>query len=460
MEIEVKKMDYTVTVKTLNSNEPLVIINRELARKLDLIRKKRGYISFGILKNYVDITLSDKVAENELLLSSKIMDSLHVPDYVGYEIRRKGNGIILGPCIGILASKKDEAITKRRLKEISMSVLDYGQINGAIIVFSLEKVDTKKLFVEGYCYNPQKDSWEPGVFPYPMAIQRRSGLNEKWQNHFLSVIGDNVFNNYSFDKWDMHEWFSTEPEIAPHLPHTCIYESSEDLQDMLQRYKVLYVKPIWGMKGFGVIKVSLEDSKVAFQYRENGKNVDILQEDEKDIENTMERLFEPGDYIIQQGLDLIHYDGGIIDIRCVMQKNEAFQWVCNGMIARIGAKESVVSNISNGGAALPAIDLIREALPISEAETFIIKEKIISLCMKVCRALNDYGFNYGTLGLDIGIDTDLNVWLIEVNNRRPHPGIALRANDILAYYAILASPLHYAKALAGFGRKEEENDVL
>jgi hypothetical protein len=79
----------------------------------------------------------------------------------------------------------------------------------------------------------------------------------------------------------------------------------------------------------------------------------------------------------------------------------------------------------------------------------------LSLCTKICSALDEYGFNFGTLGLDLGIDEEQNIWLIEVNNRKPHPGIALRASDIPAYYTILTAPLHYAKSLAGFGPKEE-----
>jgi glutathione synthase/RimK-type ligase-like ATP-grasp enzyme len=209
------------------------------------------------------------------------------------------------------------------------------------------------------------------------------------------------------------------------------------------------------MKGFGVIRVSKEGERVKFQYRKDDENIENVTEDRNEFESAIETLFETGDFIIQQGLQLIRYDGGIVDLRSVMQKNEACKWTCNGIIARVGAKESVVSNISSGGAAMPAMDLITEVFEFSETDAFIMKERILSLCTKVCSALDEYGFNFGTLGLDLGIDEEQNIWLIEVNNRKPHPGIALRASDIPAYYTILTAPLHYAKSLAGFGPKEE-----
>jgi glutathione synthase/RimK-type ligase-like ATP-grasp enzyme len=447
-------MDYIVTIKSHNTKESVMFINEQLAIKLNITKKKRGIISFGMKKNYVDIEISTEVTETEISLSQNIIENLYIPTYPLFEVRVTGNEIIIGPCIGILASHKYEDITKGRLKEISMNTLAYSRIRGAVITFSLDKVNKNKQLVEGYCYNPEKQSWDTGVFPYPSAIYRRTALNDKWMNHFLTAIGDSVFSNYSFDKWDTHKWFSNEPEIEPFLPKTKIYNSKEDILEMLKTHKVIYVKPSFGMKGFGVVRISKDNGKVSLQYREDGENKNIIVERTEDLGKTFETLFHYGGYIIQQGLDLIRFDGGIVDFRCVMQKNEACKWICNGIIARIGAKESVVSNISSGGAALPGLRVMKEALNIPEEERFVLRERIISLCIKVCKALDEYGYNFGSLGLDIGIDKNQNIWLIEVNNRKPHPAVALRAGDIPTYYTILNGPLHYAKGLAGFGSKE------
>lgn len=453
-------MNYIVSISLYSSKKSSIVISEKLAGKLGLKKKKRGIVSFGTEKKYVDISISQVLDETGMFLSSGIIDDLHIPDYPIFEVQVNGNEIVIGPCIGILVAQEDKDITKRRLKEISMSMLDYQTIRGAVIVFSLDKVDQSKRLLQGYCYNPKTDSWERGIFPYPLAIHRKTSLNDEWQNHFLSVIGDRVFNNYTFGKWEMYRWFSEEIDILPNLPHTILYKSYQDMYDMLQKYGVLYVKPIWGMKGHGVVRIIKENDKIVFKYRKDDENINISSENKTEVEKTIEKLFKPGEYIIQQGLDMIEYNGGVVDFRCVMQKNHARQWVCNAIVARAGAKGSVVSNISSGGGALPALELVKEVFSITEREVFSIKEKIISLCMKVCRSLDEYGINYCTLGLDIGIDKKKNIWLIEVNNRSPHPAIALRVNEILSYYTILASPLHYAKSLAGFGCKEEDINVL
>ncbi len=453
-------MSYEVSVKEQRSSKPVIIINSKLARNLNLLRKLRGVVSFGTQKNYVDILCSDKVDTGEIRLSTAVIEDLHIPDYPIYEIRVKDNEIILGPCIGIAVSQKFESITKRMLKEIALHTLDYTNIHGAIIVFSLDKVDKDKRLIEGYCYNPVEEKWNKGIFPYPRAISRKTHMNQKWQNHFLSIIGDSVFNNYSFNKLDMYRWFLKEDDIRKYLPETKIFKNHNDIYEMLDKYGTVYVKPISGMKGFGVVKVTDEGNKQIFRYRENDENIYLETEDEEKFKKIAEKLFTEDDHLIQQGLELFTFDGGIVDFRCVMQKNEAFTWQCNGIVARVGAKESIVSNISSGGAAMPAEDFIREEMAATEYDAFDLKERLISLCMKVCRALDEYGFNFATLGLDIGIDNMKNIWLIEVNNRKPHPGIALRANDIGGYYTILAGPMHYAKALAGFGSREDKDNVL
>jgi glutathione synthase/RimK-type ligase-like ATP-grasp enzyme len=449
-----------VAIKLQQSKKALLVLNEYLAEKLSLTKLKRGYISFGVKKIYVDVLVSKEIIDKEIIISEAVAKELYIPQYPIYEIKAKGNEIVLGPCIGILACQKEKDLTKRMLKEIALNTMDYGRIHGAIIAFSLEKVNKENHIIEGYCYNPEKEAWEKGIFPYPLSIYRRSRLSDQWENHFLPLIGDTTFNNYSFDKWDMHKWFSQEREIAKHMPRTIVYSKKKDLYDMLDNYGVVYVKPIWGMKGFGVIRVNKEENKLRFRYREDGNNIDLQLEEQKEIDETLEKLFSSGDCIIQQGIELISYDGGLVDFRCVMQKNEVCKWECSSIIARVGANASVVSNVSSGGAALPAMDFIKDALASSHLEAFTIKEGLISLCMKICNALDSYGYNFGTLGLDIGVDKDKNIWLIEVNNRRPHPGIALRASDIQSYYTILTTPLRYAKALAGFGSKEVEKDAL
>ena len=444
-------MNYVVNIRSHQYKKSILILNDNSAKMLNLINKKRGYISFGTEKNFVDIIISEEAVDNEILLSEDNIKNMYIPLFPIYEIVVEKNQIIIGPCIGILASKKEENLSEKRLNEMNISLLDYQRIKGAVIVFSLEKVDMENRLIEGHCYNFKNDSWESGTFPYPQAIYLKASLSDKWENHFLTVIGDRFFNNYSFNKWDMFTWFSKNLNLAPYIPNTIMYQDKKNLIEMLQTYGVVYVKPIWGMKGIGVVRVSLKDEKICIDYPKDEENVSLIFEDDEELNRTLDTLFKVDEFLIQQGLDLLRYDDGIVDFRCVMQKDDTCKWTCRGIFARIGVKDSIVSNISRGGSALPGSELLMKVLSLDEEETFILKERIKGICMKACMELDEYGYNLGTLGIDIGLDKDKNIWIIEVNNRQPNSAIAVRGDDMLLFYSLLAWPLHYAKGLAGFG---------
>ena len=64
----------------------------------------------------MDIIISNRRESDEVLLSTNIIENLHMPDYIVYEVCVKDNEIAFGPCIGILASNKDKSITKSSLR--------------------------------------------------------------------------------------------------------------------------------------------------------------------------------------------------------------------------------------------------------------------------------------------------------------------------------------------------------
>jgi len=275
-------------------------------------------------------------------------------------------------------------------------------------------------------------------------------LSEEWKNHFLSAIGDKIFNNRYFNKWEMYQWFTNDPDLNPHLPYTLLYHSPQDALDLLKRFQKIYIKPVSGLRGRGIVRISMENKIFILKYRESSVNCIVTLENSSKVSEYLQKRFHHERYLIQQALDLIEYEGGIIDFRCVVQKNQSNAWVCMAIIGRYGVKDSIVSNISSGGAAFPAEEMLRKAIAPSEENIVDLKKKIETLAINVCNTLNEYGINCGTLGLDIGIDTQGRLWLIEINNRDPDPSIALDIHDEQLYYTLKTGPLFYAKLLAGF----------
>lgn len=443
-------MSKAISLKPCSHKDYVLFINPKKANELGLNARKRAYVSFGSAKTYVNIEITDDIYADEILLSRLVINDLSLPGYPIFEVGVKDNEVIIGPYIGMLVSEDDENITASKLRGMSAYTQVYEKLHGALVVFALNRVDTSNRLIDGYCYNPHKDRWERGTFPYPSSIYRTIGLSEFWQNHFLSVLGNKFFNTPYFNKLDMYKWFSTDPEIGQYLPHTILYESYRDIQSMLDRYGNIYIKPTSGLKGRGIIKASMEDGATVFRYREDRENHTIVLDTPREVIQFVEDRLRPGRYLIQQAINLLQYNGSVIDFRCAVQKNQSEKWVCNAVIGRCGDKGSVVSNISSGGSTYKGVDLLKKALSLPDTGILSIIKRMETLALKVCNTVDKYGINCGTLGLDVGLDVDGRLWLIEINNRDPSPRYAIDLKDDELYRTMKTSPLFYAKALAGF----------
>jgi glutathione synthase/RimK-type ligase-like ATP-grasp enzyme len=443
-------MKNTISIETSMNERYELTMHPAQAAEIGLDRKKFVCISFGNQKRYVKIKMNDEITPGKILLSPKLAAALHLPVYPLYEISLMGNEIMIGPYIGLLLSEEDKELTPSCLHKMLVYVCEYSKLHGAVVVFALNKVDRAGRLVEGYCYNPVENCWQKGIFPYPAAVYRTIGLSKDWKNHFLSAIGDKIFNSRYFSKWEMYQWFSNDSTLNSHIPYTILYTSPQDVLDVLARFKKIYIKPVSGLRGRGIVRISVEEEGIIFKCRENRENCTITMKNPNEAGKYIQKRFESGRYLIQQAVDLLEYEDGVVDFRCVAQKNQANAWVCHAIIGRLGVKGSVVSNVSSGGAALPAEEVLARVTLASETNIRDVKERIAALALDACNTLSEYGINCGTLGIDIGLDIRGHLWLIEINNRDPDPSIAMDIHDEQLYHTLKTGPLFYAKFLAGF----------
>lgn len=433
-----------------NNFRSTLTIHPELAKMLKIESLIRGIVRFGCRREFVEIVQGDTGSVSQIFLSKNIIDELLIPTFADYQIKIANKEIILGPFIGILKSEGNSTSPKFRSKIYEFYAGEYSNLAGALVLFSLSGVDRANNTVQGYCFDPLTADWKSGIFPYPAAIYRKVGLNREWKNHFLSVLGDTLFNNYHFNKWEMFCWLSTKPEVAKHLPATELYLDKKQLLRLLERYRVLYLKPVSGMKGIGVIQAQIHGHNVLLRWREKTGNREITLQQNADWNLKELKNIRPGKYILQEPINLLRYQNRLIDFRVILQKDNNIQWINQGVIARLGAPGSVVSNISNGGTAQLAAQFMKDYLGYNEAHSNSLLEGLHQLALNAAKSLDSVGLNCGTLGMDIGMDNSGHLWIIEINNRDPDPTIALDAGDTQLYRRLCLTPLYYAKALSGF----------
>lgn len=426
------------------------MMHPETAVSLGCEKKKSMVLAFGSCKTFAELVISESVPDNELSISRQIMDWLHLPVTPRYELLFKGDELVIGPCIGVLLSSKHSRINAKRLEKAHYYVKEYGSLHGALIVFDLYGVNREKRIISGYCYNPYTDEFERGLFPYPNALYRKAGLNNEWKNHFLSVIGNKLFNNPYYSKWKMYQSLSGDETLKSYLPYTEIMTNTAQVFELLDAYNRIYIKPLLGLRGHGIIRLTKESEVYLIELRQQNENNLIRCSGAEEATENLKNLLGAQPCMLQQGIELIRINNRLIDFRCVMQKNGLGLWECKAIVARMGKKNSVVSNVSSGGRAYTVPDLLEKIKGQYEWETLNLPDQLQALALQVCGRLDQAGAVYGMVGLDIAADTDGRLWIIEVNNRDPDPSIALNIHDRKLYEELKVNLMRYAKWLSGF----------
>lgn len=215
---------------------------------------------------------------------------------------------------------------------------------------------------------------------------------------------------YPWSKWKKHIALVTDPELAPFLPETAPLEH-DSFYVFLRKYPTVFAKPCYGGGGRGVLKLQRCGHIVRIFSTSNRYDIPLEQAYRK-----VKKLSGENSYIVQQGVDLIQIEGSSIDFRTLLLKTED-SWSFMGMMGKLAVKEQIVTNHCRGGSAITFTDALRLSMEASEDEILELHNKMESLSKRIAETLQIQFPLITELGLDIGIDTCWNPWLIEANTR-------------------------------------------
>jgi len=329
--------------------------------------------------------------------------------------------------IGILVSKSN-----RKLKRSLNHLKDLGDLikNGRIGAFSLKGVNRKKKIINGYLYS--EGLWKRSTFLMPDAVINRISLNRKWESFFRATLGRRMLNNYTFNKWEMYESLSKNPNLSMHLPLTRLVNGPQDIIEFIEEYNEVFIKPISGSYGKAIFKVSKQEEKfkVETSYQKSKESLYLSQEE---LEEYFTLKCKRRKYIIQQVIDL-YVGNSPIDFRLIMIKDGEEEWRDLGLIARKGRKNGIVSNIGSVKSGNPSL---QNLLSIPRYEAIEIREKMTQISLDAAKEMEKFGGlngNLGNLGIDLGIDKNQRIWIIEMNHRNPRHRMAVDAGESGIYF--------------------------
>lgn len=436
----------------------------ELMNKLNLTQNQMILLRFGSLSAEVKVVGSKlmKGAALRIGFSERTLNSLKIPRGLFLSIKPLGaEEFRIGPIIGmltysrILAKKKFWSSVKyTRIMRRYTAYAEKLRHCGLFYLFSPGKINMQTGTITGYSYQPERKAWEAGEFAYPDVVMDRIYPNNTEIHRKLeNVIGPNrIFNKKTMiNKWEFFTTLKTDPVLREYLPDTQMFEYESDLNQFLVKYQGVFLKPLGGMKGKGIICVSAQGNELICRYM---KGREMVTKKADKTERVWDLLGYAGSrempYIIQEAVERMEYRQRPLGFRLMVTKNGSGDWKVRAIFAKVAPIGNFLTNRSLGADYI----LLKDLFPGIEKNFSCTKEELLELlnclALRAASRLDSKFGPLGKLGLDIVLDTSGKPWLIEANG---NPGsICPKVLNEFPDWAgqVYDDPIAYSVYLSGF----------
>lgn len=340
--------------------------------------------------------------------------------------------------VGILLEKRTLELSRRGLPTHERVGL-YRQITlrggPDVILFALDDLDLGARRVRGFV--PTDGGWRRVVAPMPAVIHKRvlfsfgiESALKRLQRRGTRFINPPLMN----DKARMHANLLRHPRVKDHLPLTDWYRPDE-LARWMDNGATAVLKPRIGSVGKGIIRLKPLGDKIVFTTEHASRVVS-----RKQLRERLAGRVRPGKYLLQQYIKLARYNGRPFDLRVPVQRNHHGTWVIAGIVAKVAVRHPFLTNLAQGGLAMPAGKALAEAFSPLQADEIV--ADVERLAMDVAHGVARRFPDAADLGLDIGVDERGKPWLIEVNTRDQRITF-LQAGMQEAFHAVYEHPVAY-----------------
>ncbi|WP_274366233.1 YheC/YheD family protein [Paenibacillus thermotolerans] len=238
-----------------------------------------------------------------------------------------------------------------------------------------------------------------------------------------------------YSKWLKTKAILKDRKVRMFVPETRRM-NEKSLREMLRRYSMVYIKPVAGRQGKGVMRVEQSNGSYSYQKGEKKRVFDSFPSMYQSIVRNKNKC----PYLVQKGIHLLKYKGRQFDIRVMVQRNRKRAWEMTGMIGRVAHPRKIVTNYHNGGKPTEVRKLLK---PYASGKKLSAIEKTLSKTgYDAAKALSRTYSGLNMIGADIGLDNRLRPWIIELNTS-PDPFIFEHLTD----KSIARKVISYARAL-------------
>ncbi|RXT04809.1 YheC/YheD family protein [Ammoniphilus sp. CFH 90114] len=408
--------------------------------ELQRLGNKELSVRFGAEKK------SQKVA---LSTSSPQADSIASKVRV---IQRQG-GLSVGPFIGILTMSRGSEFKGN--KNNYMDIIQTARQLGAFVyVFTVEDINWNNRTTKAFLYDPKVGWAKTTDLPLPDVVYNRIPYREDEMKDYVqttlkrlqSMPNLQLYNNHFFNKWNLYETLGKNPRVADYIPESQKLSSRREFYYMLNKYSLLYLKPISGKAGKGIMRLESDQGIYTLKIRQGNKTIGKRYQDATALWNEIKSKVSTG-YVVQEGITLLTYQGRPFDIRVLVQKDGTGTWKPSGVGIRVAGKNSITTHVPRGGSIASPDAVLKKIMNDSEYAAFM--ERLRRTVLELASSLEEAYPSLGEFSMDLGLTKDKKLWFFEANAK------PMKFDEPHIRKTSLERIVQYAQYLSNFSPKGE-----
>lgn len=186
-------------------------------------------------------------------------------------------------------------------------------------------------------------------------------------------------------------------------------KSKSDFILFLKDHHYSVLKPIRGNQGKNIFFIQVENNEVEINFDGKVKKFNVDK-----LDDFYDQNIKGHNFIIQKYIASKTNHGSPFDIRIHVQRDGGNKWNTTKIYARIGSSNAMTANISAGGSMALASSFIKSTF---EHNAELIIQRLTDIAEKLPSEFQKfYSKNIDSLGIDLGVDREGNIWLFEINS--------------------------------------------
>jgi glutathione synthase/RimK-type ligase-like ATP-grasp enzyme len=345
--------------------------------------------------------------------------------------------------VGLICNIRDGVIpglTARKWMYRAVSMNETLKKQGIeLFIYAYNQVDPDTETVRGYVIENNKFVRKEGTIPavnYDWFLGQKVNVHKHNLSYTqfadwaaeknIQIYPNKAYIALSKDKFISYK---TIAEFNSDLAiYTEIYSNSiEQIQTFLKKSPTIFIKPQFGNSGIGIIVIKKHKDKYGFNYYDKGQEASLTFDSLAAALGEANKIIGKQPYVIQNGVNTAKIDSSTFDIRLVVIGNQNSWDIITEV--RLGAKESDLSNVAQGGSCIELDDLLNRLSYKTPAETF--KKRLLDTAYKLTSFLDAYYPSHMMeMAYDIIVDTNHKIHITEINCKPGSPMIFTSFNNM------------------------------